>query len=426
MKKSIILLLLATIFLIGCEEKTIRISFNIEGFDVKSIDDIDVPVGEDIPLPELNEAWFEFQGWYLDQNYETKATDLVAAEENITLYGYYEPALSIAIVGDDTLYDYDVVLNQVIEYATNYDRIYKTYNESYEKDSQEKTYQSIEEAINDGAKIIILTSHYLQSEAVYDAQSQYPNITFVFLGETPKEHYYYGPSYISSNTLVTRTPSENSAFLAGYAAVMDGKRSLGFYSDNGESSFSSGTSFIAGAYYAADELNVSISINDDAYKIIDQESSRLLFRRYYLSAYNSGTEIFYTDRHIEDIEFEGIKELENKYLILSDNHMASTSEVVLGSITLNYSKTINQILNNYFNREFLGGIMMPLACELDIDNSNFTNFTKEDQISILTKLEQGLVTIPYDYDSLMEFLATLDSADGVTFNKDLIEGIQPY
>ena len=207
---------------------------------------------------------------------------------------------------------------------------------------------------------------------------------------------------------------------------MDGKHSLGFYSDNGEASFSSGTSFIAGAYYAADELNVSISINDDAYKIIDQESSRLLFRRYYLSAYNSGTEIFYTDRHIEEIEFEGIKELENKYLILSDNHMASTSEVVLGYITLNYSKTMNQILNNYFNREFIGGIMMPLACELDIDNSNFTNFTKEDQISILTKLELGLVTIPYDYDSLMEFLATLDSADGVTFNKDLIEGIQPY
>ena len=252
MKKSIILLLLATIFLIGCEEKTIRVSFNIEGFDVKSIDDIDVSIGDDIPLPELNEAWFEFQGWYLAPNYKTKANDLLAGEKNITLYGYYEPALSIGVVGDETLYDYDVVLNSVIEYATNYDRIYKTYNESYEKDSQEKTFQSIEEAINDGAKIIILTSHYLQSEAVYDAQSQYPNITFVFLGETPKKHYYYGPSYISSNTLVIRTPSENSAFLAGYASVMDGKRSLGFYSDNGESSFSSGTSFISGSYYSAD------------------------------------------------------------------------------------------------------------------------------------------------------------------------------
>lgn len=426
MKKSIIVLLLVAIFLIGCEKKTIKVSFNIEGFDVKSIDDIDVIVGDEILLPEIDEDWLEFQGWYLDPDYEIKAEGLVAGEDSIMLYGYYQLALSIAVIGDETLYDYDVILSAVAAYATHNNRIFKTYNKSYTENSQEKTFDSIEEAINDGAKIIFLTSSYLQSEAVYDAQTLYPNITFVFLGEVPKEHYFYGPSHIAENTLVTRAPSEHSAFLAGYAAVIDGKRSLGFFGEDGERSFSSGIAFIAGAYYAANELDVTITINDDAYKILSSEATYLLFRRYYLSAYNSGTELIYTDRLIDEKEFEGVADQTDKYLILGDGKSTPTSEVVLGSIMWNHFRTITHILNDYFNREFTGGMTMPLACEMDFNSSNFTNFTEEDQNTIMTKLEQDIITLPHDYDTLMAFLATLESADGVMFDKELIEGIQPY
>src|SRR5690554_7584303 len=267
MKKIVLFLLLILIILTGCSRNTVTVYFDVSEHDVGVVQSLEVVVGKEIPLPSVNEGWFELIGWYVDADYTVIADGLIA-KENITLYGLFKPALSIAIIGNDDFEVHQSVYSAVSDYALHNNRIFKVYTQDVElfTDTQKEALKLIDEAVNDGANLILLTLSWRQSEAVHEAQKLYPNIRFVLFGDSPKKDYFFGPSHIGENTLSIRTPFEIYGFLAGYAAVINGQRNLGFYGDDGHRSMSSGIGFISGAYYAANELNVSIQMNNDTYR----------------------------------------------------------------------------------------------------------------------------------------------------------------
>jgi basic membrane protein A len=335
--------------------------------------------------------------------------------------------LSIAVIGDESHGYYDLVVDAVEDYSLAKNRIHKLYNTTHisMEYGSSATLMVIDEAVNDGAKVIILTSTWEQSEATYEAQTLYPDIKFVLLGYEPREHYFYGDPYITDNTLSTEAPLAISGFLAGYAAVVDGHYNLGFIGSMGSASIKSGVGFIAGAYYAADELKVDISINNGSYKILDHPS--LILSEYVASnIYDLGTELIYTIQHGDNTGITDLASEEGKLVILGINSLTSDSEAILAVVAQNKGATIYAILENFFTHDFEGGIIMPELCEISIDTSRFTTFTTDFYNKILLNLRQGDIDVPEDYDSLMIFLDALDVADGVNFEEYIIEGVQPY
>ena len=95
-----------------------------------------------------------------------------------------------------------------------------------EEASDEGYYSAIQLAVEGGAKVVVCPG-YLFESAVYSAQTQFPDVKFILLDGEP-----HTPDYATykteSNTACVMYAEEEAGYLAGYAAVMDGAKCLGF------------------------------------------------------------------------------------------------------------------------------------------------------------------------------------------------------
>lgn len=119
---------------------------------------------------------------------------------------------------------------------------------------------AIEDAIEAGAEIVV-TPGFLFESAVYSAQTLYPDVKFILLDGAP-----HTPDYATfntaDNTASVMYAEEQSGFLAGYAAVMDGYTNLGYEGGQAVPAVRAfGYGFVQGAEYAAAELDTQISMS---------------------------------------------------------------------------------------------------------------------------------------------------------------------
>ena len=82
----------------------------------------------------------------------------------------------------------------------------------------------ITQAIDGGANTLVLPGFQFES-AVYEAQVLFPEVYFITLDSTPAGET---GQRIQSNVAAIHYAEEEAGFLAGYAAVMEGHRNLGF------------------------------------------------------------------------------------------------------------------------------------------------------------------------------------------------------
>ncbi len=95
-----------------------------------------------------------------------------------------------------------------------------------EEASDEGYLAAIQLAVDGGAKVVVCPG-YLFEAAVYSAQTMFPDVKFILLDGEP-----HTPDYATyetkANVACVMYAEEEAGFLAGYAAVMDGMRTLGF------------------------------------------------------------------------------------------------------------------------------------------------------------------------------------------------------
>ena len=167
-------------------------------------------------------------------------------------------AAEIALVTDVGTID-DESFNQacwqgVEAYATANNLSYQYYQPA--ADSDDERLGSIDQAVSDGAKVIVLPG-YLFGATVAQAQELYPDVSFVAidvsagdLGTDPLENLYcavFG--------------EEQAGYMAGYAAVKDGYTKLGFLGGMAVPAVQRfGYGFVQGANAAAVELGTPIEI----------------------------------------------------------------------------------------------------------------------------------------------------------------------
>lgn len=114
---------------------------------------------------------------------------------------------------------------------------------------------AIDLAVEAGAKVIV-TPGYLFEVAVFEAQTKYPEVKFILLDGAPHTADNFEPE-IEKNVASIMYAEEESGYLAGYAAVMDGKTNLGFMGGMSVPAVQAfGYGYLQGAEDAAEELGL--------------------------------------------------------------------------------------------------------------------------------------------------------------------------
>ena len=85
---------------------------------------------------------------------------------------------------------------------------------------------AIDLAVTAGAKVVV-TPGFLFEVPIYEAQTKYPDVKFILLDGTPHTADY-ATFETKENVASILYSEEQSGYLAGYAAVMDGMTKLGF------------------------------------------------------------------------------------------------------------------------------------------------------------------------------------------------------
>ena len=134
-------------------------------------------------------------------------------------------AAEIALVTDVGTID-DESFNQacwqgVEAYATANNISYQYYQPA--ADSDDERLGSIDQAVSDGAKVIVLPG-YLFGAAVAQAQELYPDVNFIAIDVSAGD---LGTDPLA-NVYCAVFGEEQAGYLAGYAAVKDGYTKLGF------------------------------------------------------------------------------------------------------------------------------------------------------------------------------------------------------
>ena len=115
--------------------------------------------------------------------------------------------------------------NGVKEYAEANGISYNYYRPS--EDTTAARVETITTAVEKGAKVVVCPG-YLFEEAIYQVQDmeQYANVQFLLLDGEPHDADYNYKTGANVHCILYQ--EEQAGFFAGYAAVMDGYRSLGF------------------------------------------------------------------------------------------------------------------------------------------------------------------------------------------------------
>ena len=170
-----------------------------------------------------------------------------------------EAVTEIALVTDVGTID-DESFNQacwqgVEAYATANNLKYQYYQPA--ADSDDERLNSIDQAVSDGAKVIVLPG-YLFGATVAQAQQTYPDVKFIAIDVSAGD---LGTDPLA-NLYCAVFGEEQAGYVAGYAAVKDGYTKLGFLGGMAVPAVQRyGFGFVQGANDAAVELGTPIEIN---------------------------------------------------------------------------------------------------------------------------------------------------------------------
>ena len=128
------------------------------------------------------------------------------------------------------------------------------------EDSTEARVETIKGAINGGATAIVCPG-YLFEEAIFLVQNDYPEVQFLLLDGEPHSADY-ATYETAANTHNILYKEEQAGFFAGYAAVKDGYKKLGFLGGMAVPAVVRyGYGFVQGANAAAEEMGVANDVS---------------------------------------------------------------------------------------------------------------------------------------------------------------------
>lgn len=278
---------------------------------------------------------------------------------------------------------------------------------------------AMELAIEGGAKIIVAPGFRFK-EAIYIAQQTWPDLKFVLLDGVPGDSQ---ESHTGENTVGIQYAEEQAGFLAGYAAVVDGYKNLGFMGGVATPAVVRyGYGFIQGAQIAAEELGISdVQMNYYYTGTFDATPETQTLAATW---YQNGTEIIFAcGSGVGQSVMAAADTSDSGKTIGVDIDWAEESESVVTSAVKDLSGTVYQMLDKAYTDSFPGGqnIIMDASnngVELPMETSRFNSFNQEKYDEVFKKLADGEYKLLRDVDE-RNTAYTLDQISNGTI--DVIE-----
>ena len=298
----------------------------------------------------------------------------------------------------------------LVQYAQENNITHKYYKPADQGD--DAYLNAIDLAVQGGAKVIV-TPGFLFEVPVFLAQDRYPDVKFILLDGSPNNGDYGNfVGKVAPNTVSVFYAEEQSGFLAGYAAVKDGYRNLGFMGGMAVPAvIRFGHGYVQGAEVAAQELglaNGSIKINyyytgtfAPAPEILTMASAW----------YNEGIEVIFSCGGGICFSIFPAAENSGNKVIGVDGDQSGESETVITSAMKLLTKSVYDCLTDFYAGRFQGGKELlfsaaNLGVGLPMDTSKFNTFNLADYNAIYAKLQSGAVTVNNDIEITPDKLPT--------------------
>lgn len=262
-------------------------------------------------------------------------------------------------------------------------------------------------AVEAGAKVVVCPG-YLFEPAVYNAQTMYPDVKFIILDGAPHTADY-SDYKTESNVASVMYAEQESGYLAGYAAVKDGYRTLGFMGGMAVPAVQAfGYGYLQGINDAAKELNLNADEITVKYHYTGDFAETDTNKATAKAMYESGVEVIFACGGSVGKSVMAAAAEAGKKVIGVDVDQRYDSETVITSATKGLGASVTQVLEsiyktNDFAEKFGGkttyfnaandGVGLPTEV-LDGNGTAFDRFNEFDTAAyeaVFAKLVDGTV-----------------------------------
>jgi len=307
----------------------------------------------------------------------------------------YELALIINIGSVD-----DGSFNQgswegLVRYATEKNISYKYYKSAV--DGINGLLSVIDQAAAAGAKVIV-TPGYMFDTPVFIAQERYPGVRFILIDSIPNDGGVIPAYRTGDNTVGVLYAEDQAGFLAGYAAVKDGYRKLGFFGGTAARSvIRFGYGFIQGAEYAAQELGLSPGSVTMNYHYTGSFTASAQAKALATAWYDSGIEVIFACGGEMGSSVIAAAEITGGRVIGVDIDQSGESPAVITSAMKMLQTSVYESIASFYSGTFPGGQTLIFHAAnngigLPMSTSKFRTFNLSDYNNIYRLLSNG--TIP--------------------------------
>ena len=275
------------------------------------------------------------------------------------------------------------------------------------EDSDAARLEQMDNAVNDGAKAIVVAG-YLFGTSVAEAQAKYPDVQFLALDVATADLSADGSVAPAANTALITYKEEQAGYLAGYAAVTDGYKELGFLGGMAVPAvIRYGYGFAQGAEAAAQELGVTdVNIKywySGGFAATDEVKNKMD------GWYSEGTEVVFACGGPVCQSCDAAAQANGGKMIGVDVDQSGQFDTVITSAMKALANSVNVALTDAMNNDWkfseaysakqtvLGAAEDCVG--LPMETSKFTNFTQEQYDALYTAIVDGTLVVDDSFDA---------------------------
>ena len=284
------------------------------------------------------------------------------------------------------------------------------------EDSDAARLEQMDNAVNDGAKSIVVAG-YLFGSAIAEAQEKYPDVQFLALDVSTSD---LGDKAPTANTALITYKEEQAGYLAGYAAVYDGYKELGFLGGMAVPAvIRYGYGFVQGADAAAKEIGATdVNIKywySGGFAATDEVKNKMD------GWYSEGTEVVFACGGPVCTSCDAAAKANGGKMIGVDVDQSGQFDTVITSAMKGLAESVNEALTDAMNNgwkfsETYSGKETKLGAAencvgLPMSTSKFTKFTQEQYDSMYASIVDGTLAIDDSYDADVKPAVTTITVD---------------
>ena len=263
--------------------------------------------------------------------------------------------------------------------------------------SDEARLNVIEMAVDSGANVIVLPGFHFET-SLYVAQDMFPDTKFILLDASPRNPET-GDVRIEANVAAIHYAEEQAGFLAGYAAIMEGYRALGFLGGAPVPAVVRfGSGFVQGAEFAAETLGLDAGEVVIDYHYLGGFGPAPEHQTLAASWFATGTEVIFVAAGGAGMSVMAAAEAEGRSVIGVDVDQYHLSDTIITSALKGLETSVYDLLVGFTHGLFAGGFEHRYEAwnngvALAMTTSRMSTFTQADYDDIFLRLAHGEINV---------------------------------